>query len=121
MNPVQSRKKFEKKLIRRGMLKTIDGTVLRGPNRQFKNLGEEILWMINEADFKLSVDELAKYLDKDKKIINKVMRKLTATNVNLVTKEKMGPRFLYSANFQKDIDIPTIYKLVRMNATARIR
>ncbi len=121
MNPVQLRKIFEKKLIRNGMMKTIDGQVLRAPNRKFKNLGEEILWMINEADFKMSVKDLSTYLDKDNKIINKVMRKLTATNVNLVTKQKRGARFVYSANFQKNIDIPTIYKLVRMNATVRIR
>ena len=121
MNNLQLKKIFEKKLIRRGMLKTTDGQVLVPPNRQFNTLGEEILWMINEAKFKLSVNELATYLDKDTKIINKVMRKLTATNVDLVKKQKQGSQFVYSANFSEDIHIPTIYKLVRMNTTARIR
>jgi len=121
MNPVMLRKKFEKKLMRKGMLRMITGEVIKPPDSEYNTLGENILWMLNEADFKLTVNELANYLDKDKKVINKVMRKLTATNVNLVKKEKRGPHYLYSANFQKDIHIPTIYKLVRMNATEKIR
>ena len=121
MNPVMLRKHLEKKLMRRGMLKTTTGNVIKPPNRIYNNLGEEILWLLNESDIKLSVNDISKYLDADKKTINKVMRKLTATNVNLVTKKKQGPVFVYSANFTKDLDIPTAYKLVRMEATKRIR
>ena len=121
MNAVMLKKHLEKKLMRRGMLKMIDGTVIQPPNRMFKTLGEEILWVLNESDVKLTVNDLSNYLVKDKKIVNKVMRKLTATNINLVVKKKQGSCFTYSANFNKDLNIPTAYKLVRMEATQLIR
>jgi len=121
MNAVMLKKHLEKKLMRRGMLKVIDGTVIQPPKRMFKTLGEEILWLLNESDVKLTVNDLSNYLQTDKKIINKVMRKLTATNVNLVTKQKQGSYFAYSANFNKDLNIPTAYSLVRMESTQLIR
>lgn len=121
MNAKDLKKDLEKKLMRRGMLITIDGEVLDPPRRMFKTLGEEILWILNEAEIELTVNDLSSYLIRDKKIINKVMRKLTASNVNLVNKRKNGARCFYNANFNKDLDIKTAYKLVRMEATKYIR
>ena len=121
MNQISRKKQLEKKLMRRGMLKTITGQVLQPPNRIYDNLGEEILWILNEADLQLCCDDFSNYLYKDKKIINKVLRKLTASNVGLVSKKKEKSKYYYSANFQKDLDIPTIYKLVRMETTKNIR
>ena len=115
------KKEFEKKLMRRGMVKMTDGSIIKEPNRKYKNLGEEILWMMNEADISLTVNDLSRYLLKDKKIIQKVMRKLTSSNVNLVSKRKVGLEYHYTANFKKDLDIPTLYKLTRMEATRYIK
>jgi hypothetical protein len=116
-----TKREFEKKLMRRGMVKMTDGTILKAPIRNYRTLGEEILWMMNEADISLCVDDLSRYLVTDKKTIQKVMRKLTASNVNLVKKRKVGSVYHYTANFKKDLDIPTLYKLTRMEATRYIR
>jgi len=123
MNTFRRKKELEKKLFRRGMLQTIDGQVINPPNRLFKNLGEEVLWILNEAeDVKLSTTDLSNYLCTNIKTMQKVLRKLTASNVNLVEKKKTeSNKVFYKANFNKDLDIPTIYKLTRMEATKHIR
>jgi len=121
MNTIITKKKLEQRLLRRGMLITTLGDVIEPPTRMYKNLGEEILWILNQEHLSLTVKELSNYLSKDKKIINKVMQKLTATNVNLVKKRKESSHYLYSANFNKDLDIPTLYKMTRMESTKKIR
>jgi len=121
MHPIKAKKELEQKLIRRGMLIQMNGNVLEAPKRMFKTLGEEILWILNEAELKLTVNQLAAYLNSDQKTIQKVMRKLTMSNVNLVKKQKLNSNFVYSANFRKALNIPTLYKLVRMEATKKIR
>ena len=121
MNAFHLKKQLEKKLIRRGMKKMLGGKTIIPPKRMFETLGEEILWILNESEVKLSVNELSDYLCKDKKTIQKVMRKLTSSKVNLVKKVKNGNEFLYKADFNKDLDIKTFYKVVRMEATQRIR
>ena len=87
-----TKREFEKKLMRRGMVKMTDGTILKAPIRNYRTLGEEILWMMNEADISLCVDDLSRYLVTDKKTIQKVMRKLTASNVNLVKNIGIGKK-----------------------------
>ncbi len=112
---------LETKLFRRGMVQTNTGVVVTPPKRLYKNLGEEILWILNQKDLSLTAKEIANYLGKDNKVIQKVMLKLTTTTVNLVTKEKKASSFRYRSNFNKDFDIPTIYKMTRLNATRKIR
>jgi len=121
MNQQTLKKQLEKKLMRRGMLKTINGKAIQPPTQLYDNLGEEILWILNESDVKLSCNDFANYLCRDKKIINKVLRKLTTSNVGLVEKKKEKAKYFYTATFQKNLDIPTIYKLVRMESTKSIR
>jgi len=121
MNQVHQKKQLEKKLMKRGMLKTIEGQIIEPPDRLYDKLGEEVLWILNEATIKLSCDDFSKYLCKDYKIMNKVLRKLTTSNVGLVEKKKIYGKYYYTANFQKNLNIPTIYKLVRMESTKSIR
>lgn len=114
--------KLEKRLYGRGMLQTQSGLVIKAPKRMFQTIGEEILWILNQQKLCLTVNELSNYLGKDKKTIGKVMIKLTSSSVDLVKKIK-GPSagFGYRSNFNKDLDIPTIYKTIRMAATKKIR
>lgn len=123
INTKSIKKKLEQRLFKRGMLKMTTGEVLCAPTRMFENLGEEILWILNQQYLKLTVNELANYLLTDKKVIGKVMRKLTASNASMVKKEKdiNSSRFLYSAHFSDDLDISTIYRLTRKLATQKIR
>jgi len=121
MNPVIQKKQFEKKLIRRGMLKTINGDVIKPPTRLYKTLGEEILWCLNKSDAKLTTSDFARYFGSDIKIIQKVMRKLTNSTTKLVKLNKRKNKIYYTAKFQKDLDIPTAYKLIRMGATKKIK
>jgi hypothetical protein len=106
--------KLEQRLYRRGMLQGASGNVIKPAKRKYKTLGEEILWILNQEKLSLPVSELANYLDADKKTIQKVMRKLTSSSINLVKKNKSNSVFVYSVNFNKDLDIPTIYKMARM-------
>jgi hypothetical protein len=114
--------KLEERLQKRGMVQTMGGEVLYPPKRMFQTLGEEILWILNQEKLCLTVNELSRYLGKDKKTIGKVMIKLTSSSVNLVKKIKRSSAgFGYRSNFNKDLDIPTLYKSVRMAATKKIR
>ena len=102
MNEVKLKKDLEKKLRDRGMKITIHGDVIEPPQRMFKNLGEEVLWILNESKIRLSTN-------------------LPNRKLEMVQKEKIGSRCFYTANFQDTINIPTAYKLIRQTATQKIR
>ncbi len=122
MNEKKLKKDLEKTLRERGMQITIDGEVINPPDRSFKNLGEEILQILNEAKVRLTSNDFAKYLKKDIKIIQKVLSKLTNTKIKgVVQKEKIGNKYFYTADFNKSLDIPTTYELIRKETTKSIR
>ena len=110
---------LENRLLRRGMVLTTKGNVITPPKRLYGTLGEEVLWILNQKKLSLSAKELAKYLCKDNKIIQKVMLKLTSSAVPIVTKEKKFSSFRYRSNFNKDLDIPSIYKMTRLGTTKK--
>lgn len=112
-------RKLEQRLYRRGMLQTQSGVVIKPPKRLFKTIGEEVLWILNQEKLSLSVKEISNYLGKDVKTVGKVMIKLTATGVELVNRFKKSTTFKYNVNFNKDLDIPTIYKMARMSSTKK--
>jgi len=113
--------KLETRLYRRGMKQGRSGNVIIPPKRLYRNIGEEVLWILNQEDLSLTAKEIANYTGKDVKVIQKVMLKLTSSAVNLVSKEKKFGSYRYRSNFNKDFDIPTIYKMTRLGATKKIR
>lgn len=115
------KRKFEDKLIRKGMLMTTDGEVIRPPVIKYKKLGEKILYLLNLSRLHLNVNEISNYLVKDKKIIGKVMMKLTYTDIDIIHRMKKGRKYYYTASLGKDTDLKTTYKLIRKTATKHIK
>lgn len=124
---VEQIKKFEEELIHKHGLKKIQngGDVIDSPDLEedLDKLGEQVLWLLRIAhrhNLQLSSNEISEYLNKNKKSIFKVMRKLTQTTLKAVIKNEK----LYGIDikiFGWNDDIPTIYKNIRSCATTKIR
>jgi len=115
MNEVILKKELEKKLIQRGMLKTTGGVVLQAPKRKYRSLGEEILWMLNESQTRLTANDFCNYLSIDYNTIRKVLVKLNESSLKLINKETIKRQNYYSCNykFKSDKDIEITYDLIR--------
>ena len=109
------RRKIEKSLKRRGRKTTINGNMVKGPDRMFDTITEELIWALNESGEPLSIEELSNYLDFNRKSVSKALQKLFNHELTstFITKEKEGSFLRFNAKLPKDSHVPTVFKIIQ--------
>jgi chromosome segregation and condensation protein ScpB len=94
------------------MIIQVNGDVIQPPARYFNTIIEEVLYALNVAGTPLTVNELARYFAFSPKSVSKAISKFR--------KHPMAEKILiqhipgkYSVKMSKDMDIPTIVKMIK--------
>ena len=101
-------------LQRRGRIATTEGTTMIPPNRMFKTIPEEMLELLHESPFPLTIKDISNYLGLNPKSISKAMTKMMGTDVapKYITKIKKGRTPYYSCDIA-GTTVSGLYSVIR--------
>lgn len=101
-------------LQRRGRIATTEGTTMIPPSRMFKTIPEEMIELLQESPFPLTIKDIANYLGLNPKSISKAMTKMMRTDIapKYITKTKKGKTPYYSCEIG-GTTVSGLYSVIR--------
>ncbi len=102
-------------LYKKGRTANTEGVTIRPPERMYGSIQEEIIDLLNISAIPLTTKQISNYLGISHLSVTKAICKImpSETTLKYIKKRKNGRVPYYSCNLPSDIDVTSLYSIVR--------